>query len=333
MPLRPVGRATRASRRCGGRYADIRAAHDGRFEKSVEIHSSWGTFEWLLNDAFDLGYRVGIVANSDGHKGRPGASYPGASMFGAIGGLTCFQMTELTRDALFDCLGKRRHYATTGGPTGRPIIDVVARFTERAVIYYDDPALGPAEGASGHEAMMGDIVHLPSGNAVLSVKIHSASPIERLDIFNGHEVVETSRPYGEKDLGSRIRCIWEGAEYRGRFRETIWDGALDVTNNAVAQARAINFLNPDSPFTIDSPTRIQWKALTTGNLGGFDLWLRDNLAGCLSIDTPLIREKVTIADIGLEDLVIDRSSVLPRSMKLERLPLNRSRLFALSGLF
>jgi len=70
---------------CGGRYADIRAAHDGRFEKSVEVHSSWGTFEWLLHDAFELGYRVGIVANSDGHKGRPGASYPGASMFGAIG--------------------------------------------------------------------------------------------------------------------------------------------------------------------------------------------------------------------------------------------------------
>ena len=33
------------------RYADIAMAHDGRFERSVEVHSSWGTFEWLLHDA------------------------------------------------------------------------------------------------------------------------------------------------------------------------------------------------------------------------------------------------------------------------------------------
>ena len=73
----------------GGRYADVRIAHDGRIERSMEIHSAWGTFEWLLYDALDMGYRVGIVCNSDDHKGRPGASYPGASTFGAYGGLTC----------------------------------------------------------------------------------------------------------------------------------------------------------------------------------------------------------------------------------------------------
>ena len=44
---------------CGGRYADISVAHDGRFERSVEVHSSWGTFEWILHDAFRLGYRGG----------------------------------------------------------------------------------------------------------------------------------------------------------------------------------------------------------------------------------------------------------------------------------
>src|SRR5262249_57838989 len=37
----------------GGRYADIKCAHDGRLERSVEVHSTWGTFEWLLHDAFD----------------------------------------------------------------------------------------------------------------------------------------------------------------------------------------------------------------------------------------------------------------------------------------
>ena len=73
----------------GGRYADIKMAHDARLERSVEVHSDWGTFEWLLHDALEQGYRVGILANSDGHKGRHGASHPGASLFGAYGGLSC----------------------------------------------------------------------------------------------------------------------------------------------------------------------------------------------------------------------------------------------------
>ena len=55
----------------GGRYADIKYAHDP-METAVEVHSAWGTFEWILRDAFEKNYRVGIVANSDGHKGRPG---------------------------------------------------------------------------------------------------------------------------------------------------------------------------------------------------------------------------------------------------------------------
>ena len=85
----------------GGRYADILYAHDARLETAVEVHSAWGTFEWILRDAFEQGFRVGIVANSDGHKGRPGGCYPGASFFGSQGGLTCFLTPRLDRDAIF----------------------------------------------------------------------------------------------------------------------------------------------------------------------------------------------------------------------------------------
>ena len=61
----------------GGRYADIVGFHDPALEPVVEIYSDWGRFEWLLEDALTHGYKVGVVANSDGHKGRPGASHPG----------------------------------------------------------------------------------------------------------------------------------------------------------------------------------------------------------------------------------------------------------------
>lgn len=305
---------------CGGRYADVKLAHDGRIEKSMEVHSSWGTFEWLVQDAFEMGYRVGIVANSDGHKGRPGASYPGASLFGAIGGLTCLLMPELTREAILDCLRKRRHYATTGGHGGRMVIDVAATFSADATVYHDDPALGPAEGHASRSATMGDIVRLPGGEAELSVDILAAAPIERVDLFNGLDLVETIRPYGPDQLGNRIRVMWEGAEYRGRFRQVIWDGTAHLSDNRILDARPFNFFNRDKSLDPKGETGLAWKALTTGNIGGFDMWVEDAYGGTLKIETPLVSCGVPLEEIGYDDEIFDKSGVLPRYLKLFRLP-------------
>ncbi len=305
---------------CGGRYADIAVAHDGRFEKSVEVHSSWGSFEWILHDAFRLGYRVGVVANSDGHKGRPGASYPGAGKFGAIGGLTCFLMDRLDRETLLDCQRKRRHYGTTGGPTGRMILDLGANFSETATLYHDDPALyEQAESTLATSALMGDIVHLPSGEMELQVSVEASNAIERVDIFNGMDLVHTLRPYEAADLGNRVRVLWEGAEYRGRFREVIWDGHAEVAGNTVLSARPVNFLNRDKTLeTVGN--KLTWKALTTGNYGGVDIVVENAMSGTLKVETPLVSFEVPIEEIGMEDTVYDNSGELPRFIKVFRLP-------------
>ena len=302
---------------CGGRYADVKLAHDGRFERSMEVHSSWGTFEWLVHDAFEMGYRAGIVANSDGHKGRPGASYPGASLFGAIGGLTCLLMPELTREALIECLRRRRHYATTGG---RMLIDVVGAFAQGGMVYHDDPALGPTEGTPATTAMMGDIVQLAKGEVRLTVDILASAPIERLEIFNGLERLETVRPYQPDELGNRIRVVWEGAEYRGRFRQVIWDGEATVADNRIIDARPINFFNRDKTLERVGSNRLVWRALTTGNIGGFDMWLDDPYAGTLKLETPLIKCGVPLEEIGYEDEIVENSGILPRFVRIVRLP-------------
>ncbi|MFQ5937452.1 MAG: DUF3604 domain-containing protein [Acidiferrobacterales bacterium] len=302
---------------CGGRYADVKLAHDGHFEHSMEVHSSWGTFEWLVQDAFEMGYRTGIVANSDGHKGRPGASYPGASLFGAIGGLTCLLMPALTREALIECLRRRRHYATTGG---RMFIDVAASFPQGGTLYHDDPALGPAQGAPATAAMIGDLVQLPQGDVTLSVDVLADAPIERLEIFNGLERLETIRPYSPQELGNRIRVIWEGAEYRGRFRQVIWDGEARVSDNRILDARPINFYNRDKTLDRVGDNGLKWRALTTGNIGGFDIWVADPYAGTLKLETPLIKCGMPLEEIGYEDEVIDNSGILPRFVRIFRLP-------------
>lgn len=305
---------------CGGRYADIEVAHDGRFEKSVEVHSSWGTFEWILHDAFRLNYRVGVVANSDGHKGRPGASYPGAAKFGAIGGLTCFLMDELNRETLLDCQRKRRHYGTSGGPNGRMIIDLKAQFSDAGTRYHDDPALfDEGQGTPASEALMGDIVHLPSGDMTLQVSVETTAPIERVEIFNGTDLIETVRPFSVADLGSRIRVQWEGAEYRGRFREVIWDGNAEISGNTAIDAAPLNFLNRDKVLN-RTGNSLSWRALTTGNYGGFDVMLKEPTEGTLQLTTPLVSFAQPIADVGLEDICFDASGGLPRFIKLFRLP-------------
>ncbi len=300
----------------GGRYADIRVAHDQRIEKSVEVHSAWGTFEWLLHDAFEQGYRVGILSNSDGHKGRPGASHPGSTSFGAYGGLSCILASSFTRAGIMQGLRKRHHYGTTGN---RVILDTRVRFTQPATCFDDDPALGDVGSSQVSEAIMGDILRTEERSVRFHVDVRGAAPIERIDIRNGLETLEVFRPYDEADLGRRIRVIWEGSEYRGRGRQTIWDGHAELDGNAFDTVLPINRYNLDKRFEQTAPGRLEWAALTTGGFGGFEAMLADPTAGSLRIHTDLVQEEIAIADIGHDELIFANGGI-ERRIRIFRLP-------------
>ncbi|MCR9254988.1 MAG: DUF3604 domain-containing protein [Alphaproteobacteria bacterium] len=301
----------------GGRYADIAQAHDPRLETAMEIHSAWGTFEWLLTDGFALGHRSGVVCNSDGHKGRPGASYPGAASFGAYGGLNCFYAEELTRDGLFECLRRRHHYGTSGN---RIHLDVRARFAGGADIYPRDPRFFDVAPDRAGEAMMGDIVGYGGDTLALWVDCVADAPIERIDVMNGTETVATLRGYGADDLGSRIRVVWQGAEYRGRGRQTNWVGHAAFSGCTVARMEPINAWNHERRPTLAAPDRVTWDTLTTGNFGGVDLWLEDERGDArLDIETNLVNGTLPLSEIGLEDHVLDAGG-LDRAIRVFRLP-------------
>jgi Protein of unknown function (DUF3604) len=302
---------------CGGRYADVKYAHDARLEPSVEIHSCWGTFEWILRDALESGYRVGIVGASDDHKGRPGASHPGASKFGAYGGLTCHLMTELSRDGLFDSFRRRHHYATTGA---RVWLSVRARFSASARIFDTDPSLGPASSREADIAIMGDIVQVDAESFVLEVEAASASPIERIELRDGLEVLEVVRPHAATTgRRSRIRVIWEGAETRGRSRNAVWDGTAAFVGNAIRHASSINFWNAERPLRRVGESGLAWSSFTTGSFSGFDAWLASERDGTLRVVTPVITIDLPVADIGLEDRIFDAGG-LGKHIRVFRLP-------------
>ena len=120
-------------------------------------------------------------------------------------------------------------------------IDVNAKFTSEAHLFHDDPKLFQSKSVLCKDAIMGDIVNLPSGEMSIDINVVAASPIERLDIYNGLNLIETFKPYSERDLGNRIRIIWEGAEYRGRFRQVHWDGEMNVKDNTILSSKPVSY--------------------------------------------------------------------------------------------
>jgi hypothetical protein len=301
----------------GGRYADIRLAHDGKLERAVEVHSTWGTFEWLLHDAFDQGYRVGVVCHSDDHKGRPGATRPGASTFGAIGGLTCYLMPELSRDALFAALRARRHYGTTGT---RLWLDLAGRFDTPVTRFSDDPQLGPTQQESTREALMGDIIRPGAVPMRLSAEVIGTAPIERVDVLHGARVVQTVRPYAAADLGRRVRVLWQGAEYRGRGRETNWQGKLTLRGNRIVRFAPVNFLNPERKVREEAPgSALAWNSVTTGNMAGIDLWLEQPRSGTLRLESNIVSGEADLSQLNGDTVAFDGGG-LGRRLSVYRLP-------------
>jgi hypothetical protein len=301
---------------CGGRYADVTYAHDAEKEPSVEIHSCWGTFEWIVRDALEAGYRIGIVGGSDDHKGRPGASHPGSSKFGSYGGLTCHLMDELSRDALFSSFRQRHHYATSGA---RIWLDVRARLQHAATLYLGDAMDSGCKTETVRSAIMGDIMAVTDEEVELEIEVVGTAPIERIELRDGLDVIELFRPYSKEEVGSRIRVIWEGAESRGRGRNATWDGKATLIGNAFKEVRKINFWNAEKPIQQLGTSELAWQSFTTGSFSGFEAVLADGMAGRLHIETSSANVDIDVSDIGYDDRMIEAGG-LEKRIRIFRLP-------------
>jgi hypothetical protein len=286
----------------GGRRADLRW-HDPALEPLIEVHSSWGTFEWFLEEALARGYRVGFAAGSDDHKGRPGAAYPGAGQFGVLGGLTCAYARELTREALWEAFRARRTSCSTGQR-------IVARL------------LG-----DGH--WMGEEIAC-STPPLLEGFAAGATGIEQVEVRAGGETVyRHPLPY---EPGDRVRIAWTGARILDRNRQQVWDGRLMVDGARLRDA---------SPYAIDTPTEgivdwdastVRWRSRTAGDEDGVIVRLDDPRRGTIHFESPAITFDLSLAELERErvfpaggigrKVVITRLSeaLAPRTVQFEWRP-------------
>jgi len=258
----------------GGRYADIVGFHDPSLEPVVEIYSDWGRFEWLLADAMKQGYKVGFIANSDGHKGRPGASHPGASTFGAYGGLTCVLAESLTRDAVFDAIKARRCYGVTASQRIHVELNV------------NGLLMGSAGRAEGPVKVAGRAV--------------GTGPIERVDIFRGLDLIRTVSPYAPESFegSNRYRVAWAGSRVRGRDRLTTWDGHVELSAGRFVTAATFAMENPEKGIRERSDTRIAWVSTTTGDDDGIDVTVEAPTNAVLRFYSPVIQLEVTVSELA-----------------------------------
>ncbi len=164
--------------------------------------------------------------------------------------------------------------------------------------FSDDPQLGPAQERPVSEALMGDIIRPGRVPMRLTAEVIGTAPVERVDVLHGTRVAQTVRPYAAADLGRRVRVLWEGAEYRGRGRETVWQGRLNVEGNRIARFEPVNFLNPERGVSETAAgSALAWSSVTTGNLAGIDLWLDEGRRGKLQLETNIVSGEVDLATL------------------------------------
>ena len=253
----------------GGRPSDL-AYHSATLEPVVEVYSSWGEFEWMLRESIARGYQVGVVAGSDGHKGRPGSSYPGASAFGVYGGLTCILASDLTRRAIGEALKARRCYATSG-----------QRIIVRATC--EDRPIGSQF----------KLDHPPG----FDLEIVGTEELEQIELWRGNELLH-SWPEIQERIPDQLRLSWKGARVRGRARMARWDGALTVERGRILAVEGYAFDSPAEGLQDWDPNRVSWRSITTGDTDGILVTLEAKADTLLAVDTPLVSREITWADLG-----------------------------------
>lgn len=266
----------------GGRRANL-AFHDPAFAPVIEIQSIHGLFWWFAEEALQRGLRVGFIAGSDDHSGRPGSTFPTSAdiHFGMRGGLTAVYATDLTRAALWEAIKARRCYGTTG---------------ERIIV--DLRADGQPMGAE----------YRTSAPPRLAARIIGTAPLERVELYRGLTCIYR-HPLAPVEPGRRLQVVWSGARVKDRNRETRWDGELTLTGGRIVAVREFAFDGPREGVAERGPQRVAWRSSTCGDPDGLLLDVELSGEAVLRFAAGPCRFALPLARLGAEPHVVEAGGV------------------------
>ena len=243
----------------GGRRCNL-AWHHPRLDRLVEIGSAWGHFEWLIKDAIARGWKVGVCANSDEHRGRCGGGVPGTAVFGTKGGLTGVLCDQLERSKVGRALRARHTFATTG---------------ERLV-----GLLGTANGT----ALQGDEIEVDSKSSLsLVYDLLGSTGFSSVEAFDAAGRFYFRDLWSKADCGEGkkiVRITWGGARLYDRYREAVWEGTVSVEGDGCEVQKVQSFggltYSPEDQISqIDAKT-ISFQTRTSGDFDGMNLYFGED---------------------------------------------------------
>lgn len=261
----------------GGRRCNL-AWHHPQLERLVEIGSAWGQFEWLLQDAVRRGWKLGVCANSDEHRGRCGGGVPGTAVFGTRGGLTGILSSNLDRANLAQALRARHTFATTG----QRLVGLVS--------------------TKNGTTIQGDEIEHPA-NEPLEFDYHFLGDrgFSSIEAFDASGQIWQRRLWSETDKAPTIlRVTWGGARLYDRYREAIWTGTVE-TQSAITRMVPLGGLedNPEDQAVQKDAQTISFHSHTSGDVDGVHVYfhpttlpsqisIRGTTGGYVKVGNPLI---------------------------------------------
>lgn len=266
----------------GGRRA-VLDWHHPELERLIEVHSSWGSSPWFLEDALARGLKVGASAASDEHRGRPGGGAPGANIFGGHGGLTGVLAEQLTPKHVGRALRSRRTWATTGA---------------RSVALL----------RSGDD-WMGDEILTAADELLTDYAVYGSTGIEDLLIYDTHGPLWRRDLNAETGLSdSLVRIRWGGARHRDRYRWATWTGRLRVDGSSLDSVSPWAISHPEQHIDTDGQV-VNWHTATYGADIGLIMRLGDLAQARLHIETTVLEEEHRASFTVTGSQLIDQTEI------------------------
>ncbi|QLL07600.1 hypothetical protein [Mycobacterium vicinigordonae] len=265
----------------GGRRA-VLDWHHRDLERLIEVHSTWGSSPWFLQDALAKGLRLGASASSDEHRGRPGGGAPGANIFGGFGGLTGVLAPALTATEVGRGLRARRTWATTG-------VRSVALLR------------------SG-DHWMGDEFSCETSELDACYALYGTTGWEEVAVYDSGGQVWRRDLHAETGLSDDlVRIRWGGARHRDRYRWATWTGRVSIAGSAAHDITPWAATHPEQYFDI-AANEVRWRTTTYGAGIGILVRLADLSRARIELETTVQEDNLT-THVALRgaDLVADGS--------------------------
>lgn len=245
----------------GGRRCNL-SWHHPKLERLVEIGSAWGQFEWLLKDAVQRGWKLGVSANSDEHRGRCGGGVSGTAVFGTRGGLTGIISPRLGRSMVASSLRARHTFATTG----QRLVGLFSVKTRHGL------------------SLQGDEIDV-SPKETLNLEYHFLGErgFSSIEAFDASGLIWKRRLWSEEKITppTILRVTWGGARLHDRYREAVWDGKITLSEDAVVndiQAFGGFDDNPEDSIRLSGNRTVEFSSKTSGDIDGVNIYLKESKA-------------------------------------------------------